>query len=177
MPSSKVPWTVLGLVLLTFSKDLKLLKRLTIKKPAPLRGQAILYSGSKSRFKLIRRQLLHMAFPMPWKLLHIQFAHVLHSGRAKFVIVPACFFPTFIGKLNAVWQGSIGKRRGRGIWHSARHIGHAVVNNTINHKSWVFMRSGLAGFNAPALVHSYVHKYSSLAHHFQHIAGNEVREL
>ena len=57
--------------------------------------------------------------------------------------------------------------------HCARHIGHAVVDDSVYGVSRIAVRCRLGCFNAAALINRHVNDYGSPFHVTHHLAGHQ----
>ena len=61
-----------------------------------------------------------------------------------------------VGQGKGERQGGVGQGLGRGAGHGAGHIGHAVVDDAVDHVGRVGVGGGLRGLEATALIDGHV---------------------
>ena len=56
-----------------------------------------------------------------------------------------------------------------------RHIGDAVMDDTVHLVSWIIVVGRMRGLEAAALINGYIHDHGALAHGAQHGAAYQLR--
>lgn len=75
------------------------------------------------------------------------------ESEAQRLIVSQCLSKPLFSNLKPVTKRRVVEAEGRGTWHSTRHVGHTVVNHSINHVSRVLVGGGVARRNTTPLIH------------------------
>jgi hypothetical protein len=89
-------------------------------------------------------------------------------------IVGERLLPALVGQGGDERQGGVGERLGGGARHRTRHVGHAVVNDTIDDIGGIGMGGGLAGLEAAALIDGHVHHHAAGLQLGEHGPGDQL---
>ena len=79
-----------------------------------------------------------------------------------------------VGELEAVAEGRVREREGRGPGHGSRHVGDAVVDDPVDLVDRVGVRRGLRRLEAAALVHRHVDRDGPLLHLGDQLSRHEL---
>ena len=82
---------------------------------------------------------------------------------------------TLIGKGGYERLCHISQRQCGGSCDCSGHIGHAIMDNTIDLKGRVLMRRGHTGLKAAPLINSHINQYTARLHQLEHLPGDELR--
>src|SRR3954462_5747973 len=83
--------------------------------------------------------------------------------------------PAVVSKSEDERKGRIVEREGGGLRHRPRHVGDAVVNDTVDDIGWIGMRCRVGGLEAATLSDCDIPHDGTRLHGSDHVAGHQLR--